>query len=876
MILHAAILFGSQETANPFKIDHVTAVRTSDKIVIDGVLDEDVWNNNYSVTEFIQREPHEYGDPSEKTEVRIVYDDEAIYVGARLYDSAPDSIMARLGRRDTWPSSDQFLIFIDSYHDKRNGFYFSINAAGTLADGILLNDDWDDNAWDGIWNGKVNIDHRGWTAELKIPYSQLRFNKEDHYVWGVNLKRVIQRKNESNYITFAPKDGSGFVSRFVDLIGIEHISPPKHMEFQPYLRSKAEFTHPEAEDPFNDGSSYEPGYGIDMKIGIGSNMTLDATINPDFGQVEVDPAVVNLSDVETFYQEKRPFFLEGASIFDFGTGGSNNYMNFNFPAMDAFYTRRIGRNPSENLPDYDYASVPDGTRILGAAKLSGKLGKKWNIGMIHALTASENADIQYEGDKSTLEVEPAAYYGVFRGQRDFNQRDQGLGFLATLTRRDMSDNILPSKFNDKALILGLDGWTFLDQHKTWVISGFAGMSRINGSPERMVEVQQNSQHYFQRPDADHVSVDSMATSLTGYSTRITLNKQKGQVFFNSAFGVISPGLDLNDIGYLQYADVINWHIAAGYQWTRPTRHYREMVIASALFQTHDFGMNKTWEGILQHFEIEFLNYYDIQFYIAYNPAVSSIRATRGGPIMEIKPGWETDLFCHSDYRKKWVLELANHSYASQSGSMFTALRFGLEYKPVSKLSISIAPSYEYNNDDAQWIDSFDDPAAIETYYHRYIFAQLKQHTFSSSLRFDLTFNPNMSLQIYAQPLISSGNYHDFKEFCKPGGYAFNQFGLDNNSTITMNENDYVVDPDGDGPAHSISFTNPDFNYKSLRGNAVFRWEFNPGSVLYLVWTQSKAESEEIGEFRFKRSLSRMLRTPADNIFMLKVNYYLNL
>ncbi|MBN1153582.1 carbohydrate binding family 9 domain-containing protein [candidate division KSB1 bacterium] len=876
ILIYAAPLFGSEMNIDPVKIDFVKAVRTAEKIIIDGLLDETVWKNQYCIDKFVQREPIEYDSPSEPTEVRVAYDDEAIYIAARMYDSAPDSIIARLGRRDSWPSSDQFLVFVDSYHDRSSGFYFSINAAGTQADGILLNDDWDDNSWDGIWKGCANIDDKGWTAELKIPYSQLRFNKEEHYVWGINFKRVIQRKNETNYLTFTPKDGSGFVSRFVDLIGIENISPPKHIEFQPYLRTKAEYTNPDRGDPFDDGTNYDPGVGIDMKIGLGNAITLDATINPDFGQVEVDPAVVNLSDVETFYQEKRPFFLEGVSIFNFGVGGSNNYLDLNWPGMDAFYSRRIGRSPSGSLPDYDYASVPDGTRILGAAKLSGKMGKKWNFGMIHALTAAEKATIQYEGTTSTLEVEPAAYYGILRGQRDFNQRAQGLGFISTLTQRQLSAHVPPTDFNDKAFTFGLDGWTFLDNDRIWVVSGYSGLSHVTGSSERMLELQQNSQHYYQRPDADHVSVDSAANSLTGYVTRLSLNKQKGRVFFNSAFGFISPGFDLNDVGFIRYADVINWHIACGYRWTKPTNRYREFMFATALFQTYDCGLNKTWDGILQYFNVIFLNYYDLECSFAYNPSSYSTRSTRGGPMMKNKPGWEANLLMHSDNRKKWVFEMETFGYVSNSGSWFRGVRFGLEYKPASNMSISVSPLYEYNHDDTQWIDNFEDPTANETYDHRYVFSQLDQHTFAASIRMDLIFNPTMSFQVYAQPLICSGQYFDFKELSTPGSYKFNHYGQDDNSVISIYDNEYYIDPDGEGLANSISFSNPDFNYKSLRGNAVFRWEYKPGSVLYLVWTQSRAESEEIGDFKFRRSLSRMLNTVADNIFMLKLNYYLNL
>lgn len=306
----------------------VQALRLNETITIDGVLFEAVWQNGSGVSQFKQRDPHEGAEPSEKTVVHIAYDDAAVYVAARMFDSAPDSIIARLGRRDANLTSDMFGFFIDPYYDRRSGFYFGLNAAGTMYDGVLYNDEWDDDSWDGVWEGRVQIDAQGWTAEMRIPYSQLRFQKKDELVWGVNFQREIARKNERNYLVFTPKNGSGFVSRFVDLVGISKITPPRRIEVLPYVTSKAEYLQHQPGDPFNDGSKYTPGMGADFKIGLGNNLTLDATVNPDFGQVEVDPAVVNLSDVETFFQEKRPFFIEGANIFQFGNGGSRSNWGF--------------------------------------------------------------------------------------------------------------------------------------------------------------------------------------------------------------------------------------------------------------------------------------------------------------------------------------------------------------------------------------------------------------------------------------------------------------------------------------------------------------------------------------------------------------------
>src|SRR5205809_6396542 len=362
-------------------------------VSIDGTLDEALWRTAERVTGFTQRDPTEGAAASESTVVYIAYDDAALYIGARLYDAHPDSIVARLARRDQGTNSDRFQVFIDPYHDKRSGFYFGVTAAGTLHDGTLFNDDWDDDSCDGVWEGKVTRDAQGWTAELRIPYSQLRFVRQSQYVWGINFRRDVARKNEFDYLVYTPKNGTGFVSPFPDLVGIERIAPPRRIEVMPYMTSRAAFTPHAAGDPFNDGSKLSPGFGADARLGLGSNLTLNATVNPDFGQVEVDPAVVNLSDVETFFNEKRPFFVEGSSIFDFGFGGQRNFWGFNWPGPSFFYSRRIGRALGVSAPPNGYADGPDGAHILGALKLTGKVSGSWNVGGLTAVTARERATL---------------------------------------------------------------------------------------------------------------------------------------------------------------------------------------------------------------------------------------------------------------------------------------------------------------------------------------------------------------------------------------------------------------------------------------------------------------------------------------------------
>jgi len=432
------LLYGTLANAEPV----VKAVRLTGPITLDGKLSEPFWKDENAVMEFLQREPDEGAQATERTVVDVGFDDEAIYIGARMYDSQPNLIEARLVRKDVQITSDRFTFYVDPYLDKRTGYYFAVNAAGTVYDGTLSNDSWDDDSWDGVWQGAAHIDEKGWTVEMRIPYSQLRFQEKPETVWGVNFKRMIARKNENDFLVYTPKNESGFVSRFARLEGIEKIKPQRRIEITPYVTGKAEFTHPSPGDPLNDGSGTDPGMGADMKFGLGTNLNLDATVNPDFGQVEVDPAVVNLGDVETFFDEKRPFFIEGAGIFNFGRGGATNYWGFNWSDPLLFYSRRIGRAPQGSVPDSNFQEVPSGTSILGAAKLTGKIAGSMNIGTLHAFTAKESALYSSGNEINEAEVEPSTYSQVTRGLKEFDQGKQGLGFITTVGARMFDDDRL--------------------------------------------------------------------------------------------------------------------------------------------------------------------------------------------------------------------------------------------------------------------------------------------------------------------------------------------------------------------------------------------------------------------------------------------------
>ncbi len=837
----------------------VRAARIRQPVSVDGRLDEAMWQTAVRVSGFVQRDPIEGAAASESTVVLVAYDDAAVYIGARLYDPHPDSIVARLGRRDAYANSDRFNVFLDPYHDRRSGVYFGVDAAGTLYDGVLLNDDWDDDSWDGVWDGRARIDSLGWTAELRIPYSQLRFHEAPEYVWGINFSRDLARRHERDFIVFTPKNGSGFVSRFPDLVGIEHVTPPPRLEILPYTRARAEFAPHAVGDPFHDGSSMLPDAGVDAKIGIGSNLTLNATVNPDFGQVEVDPAVVNLSDVETFFQEKRPFFIEGSSIFNFGRGGSNNYWSFNWGDPQFFYTRRIGRTPQGSLPDVAFSDGPDGTHILGALKLTGKIGSSWNIGALSALTRREFARLaDTTGARFRTEVEPLASYTVLRAQKEFPDGRQGLGFMSTLSARRFDDPSLRVDVASGSGAFGVDGWTFLDHSKTWVVTGWLGATGVRGDAARITALQQNPQHYFQRPDARTFHLDTTATSLAGWAGRVYLNKQKGNWSSNSAIGVISPGFDVNDLGFLWRAGVINTHVQAGYSWTQPGKVFRSANTGGALFRSWTWDRDVSWTGVFHYGNVQLLNYYEFGWHFAYNPQTLNDRRTRGGPLSINRPGYQIDLNANSDGRKSIVASVYGGTYQSaQDRSTYAGA--SLSIRPVSNVSVSVGPNLSWETTPVQYVTQYADSTATLTFAQRYVFASLKATELSASIRLNWTFNPKLSLQFYGQPLISAGDFADYKALARPRSFAFDHWN------------------DGTSSFDSTTFTprNDDFNFKSLRGNAVLRWEYLPGSTIYLVWTQSREDFENTGSFNLGNSLHRLTRSRPDNIFMVKLTYWWN-
>jgi hypothetical protein len=866
-LLLAASAAGAAEPLAP-----VRAMRASGPIVVDGVLDEPIWSAAPATTTLVQADPRQGDAATQRSEVRVAYDDDAVYVGARLYDTRPDSIMARLARRDQTNGSDLFAVAFDTFRDRRTGYYFGVSAAGTQFDGTMMNDDWDDDTWDGVWSAKVRRDGQGWTAEMRIPFSQMRCGGGAQRVWGVNFDRYIQRANEDDKLVFTPRGQSGFVSRFPEMLGLDGIRSAHKLEVVPYSTGKAGYLVHPAGDPFHTDAKLEPALGADLRTNVGSKLTLNATANPDFGQVEIDPAVVNLSDVETFFDEKRPFFTEGSSVFRCGNNGASDYWSFNWPEPSFFYSRRIGRAPEGSPPDdARYHDVPVATRIAGALKLTGQPAPGFMVGTLHAVTRKETADYEDTlGTRHTVAVSPVTYFGVARGMRSFHGERQGLGLMALETARSFDGTSLEGLLNRNSIVTAVDGWTFLDAKKTWVVSGYATGSRVDGTAERIASLERDPRHYYQRPGRHDLGVDANATSLTGYGTRLWLNKQSGSWLSNSAIGFLTPGFEVNDLGFGSRSDVINGHVGLGYSWNKPTAWRKYVWMIGALAQSWNFAGQHTMNQVFLKSSLAQMNAWSWTASGGGFGHALNDRRTRGGPAMQDPRSWWSQLHWNSNSKAKLYYTLDVNPNGDEAGSREVYVSPSATWKPAARLSLSAGPNADFNVEDTHFITSAADPLATKTFGGRYVFARLDQTTVGADLRLDYSVTPALSFQVYVQPLVSSGRYTRYRELARAGSYEFLVYGQ-GGSTVDLVRG--VVDPDGAGPAPAIGVGHRDFTLRSLRGNAVLRWEYVPGSSVYLVWTQDRFGEDPEGRFDLSPSLSALSRTPASNIFLVKVSHH---
>lgn len=832
--------------------------------VIDGRLSDPVWQTAHFTGDFVQKEPNEGEKAANASEFAFVYDDEAVYVAARLHCVDPEHIISTVSRRDNYANAERIIVSLDTYHDRRTAYTFAVTASGTRADYYHPSDAEGsrDYEFDPVWEAKTRRTADGWTAEMRIPFSQLRFRNQPVQVWGVNVNRWVPNTNEDSYWIVVPKDAQGWASRMGELVGIEGIRPSHRIEVMPYAVSDLTRSGTvDPEDPFHDRTEAGMRVGGDFKMGVGPNLTLEGTVNPDFGQVEADPAEVNLSAFETFFDERRPFFTEGASLFQ---GGGASF----------FYSRRIGAQP-HGSPDGDFVDRPRKTSIIGAAKLTGRLNSGLSVGVLTALTQAEEAKTfdAATNQESKVGVEPRTGYGVLRLQQEFGESRSTAGVIMTGVARDMSvggglDAELP-----KTAFTGAADWDLRFKGGDYDFWGGLGMSRVAGTPEAMELQQRSSRRYFQRPDASYSHVDTTRTSLEGWETEMGFDKNAGNWLWGVGVNVESPGLEINDVGQLSTANDIDTWAGGRYRHTDPGDHLQQWWVGTWYRTGYNFDRDLQYRMIDYESSVTFKNFYSMWWGAEYYPGAQSDILTRGGPSMATPDEWNVSWNLSSNHKGRTDWWLWTQYAADDIDGWSYWAEGGITFRPGSRWQLSFDPRWNQMVNTRQYFDTIEGTGPGATYGNRYIFASIERSRVVMQTRLNYAFTPDLTLELYAEPFAASGRYYDHGELARARDNALRRYGEDGTSVSYDDDaREYTV-TDG---ADTFTLENRDFNYFSFRSNLVLRWEWSPGSTLFFVWQQNRADDDPTGSLVGPANFADALSATGDNFFALKVTYWIPL
>ena len=830
-------------------VPSATAVPRHAPIVLDGKLDEPAWRDAPPITELRQVDPEEGKPASERTDVRFLYDADALYIGAKMYDShGRDGVITRLVRRDGNFDMDYFELVIDSFHDHLSRAFFDVNPSGSKSDQIGIGTSCCDASWDPIWEASTRIDTDGWTAEIRIPLNQLRFSRDSVQTWGLQVRRFIKRRDEQDQWSWWGKTESGGPSRFGHLEGIRIGASRSSLELLPYALSKSQSLASENGDPLVTRGRPTMRAGVDLKDRLTTNLTLDATINPDFGQVEVDPAVLNLSAFETFFPEKRPFFVEGAQVFDFGS--FNCYFCSNVESMSGFSLDEWAERRRE--------------RITGQA------------------TARVQST---DGTRGHQEVEPLADYFVGRLKHDYFNGNLVVGGILSGVARNIDTTFAPRLAKHAEMTGGDLVSTWMDHEYSFRAN--AALTNVTGDAREILQREESSARYFQRPDRGTGSsgflsdrLDSSATSLRGAGAYARLAKESGDWLWETALNTRTPGFESNDYAFQQRADYIWYNANIARQWTKPTSWYRQSLIIVGGQDQRNFEGDHTGLQLQQYWQETTPQFWNISGFHLYRGAAIDDRALRGGPAIETPANHYVSLNVSTNSRHQWVGSGNIGYYWDTQHGTGPSIGFEADYRPAPNMTISFAPGWSRSRNTPQYVTSVTDPTATAFYGTRYVMSHIDQRTLNLDTRLNITFSPTMTLELYAQPFFAAGRYLDFAEYASPRSQQLLVYGRDR-GTVGMTRDaktgltsSYTIDPDGAGPAQAFTFDNPNFSQQSLRGNAVFRWEYRPGSVLYVAWTHSRFDQSPFGNLEFTRDREALFAAPPDNIFLVKASWWL--
>jgi hypothetical protein len=867
------------------------AVRTTQPPVIDGHPDEAVWMAASPATELWQLTPDEGQIGSQRTDVRFLYDSDNLYVGAWLWDDGPPT--THPARRDaSIPQSDRFAVYFDTHHDHRTAFRFLTNPSSLKKDEIVVGErrgpsGRSDLSWDPVWEVRSSVTEDGWFVEMRIPFSQLRYGEEDVQHWGLQVERLVRRLNEETYWSFTPRRERGGMARIGHLEGIEGIGRGRSLELLPYVSGSAEYAQlirPVGalfDNPFRRGSHYVGNSGIDLKYRLTSDFTLAGTINPDFGQVELDPAVINLTAFETRFEEQRPFFVEGAEIFRVGEAGARAGPK----TPQLLYTRRIGRAPQGEAPDSAvYSEVPVATTILGAMKITGKTANGWSLGALNVLARREKAPfVGQTGTRDEAIVEPLSNYFAGRVRRDLREGTASVGFIGTAVHRELNEPALRSSLRAAAYTVGVDG-RFEWGNRTWLLSSTVSPSYTTGDPRAIDRAQRSSARYLQRPDAEHLEYDPTATSLSGLFGHADLSKGAGAWQGRLAVTAITPRYEANDLGFQTAADRIYVDLDVGYEQTRPGRYLRRWDVSVLPSATWNFASDPQALNLGISGTGQLLGFHTFSWKVERQFSAWDDRLTRGGPMARVPGGYSANSGGRTSFDGPLQLRLNTSLAHDEAGGWARGAGLTLLIRPGEKYDLQLGPQLSRSRTAAHYVTSVADPLADQTFGRRYVFAPLDQTTLSFQTRFSATFSQGLTFELYVQPLLSTGDYGELLELVAPRTFDFRRYS-EIGTILRAGFDGYVVDPDGVGPAAEFQAKDLSFNSRSLIGNAVLRWEWRPGSTLFLVWQQSRVERLTPGfggaalgrtsGFALNDDVRALFGLKPNNIFLIKVNYWLN-
>jgi hypothetical protein len=838
-----------------------TATRVPNgSIRLDGRLDDEVWQKATPITDFIQKEPDEGASPTDPMEVRLAFDDEAFYIGARMH-SRDGRIQAPLGRRDSTDQVEHILVAFDTFLDRRTAVVFGVTAAGVRIDRYHSSDNEDsfDSGFDPVWRAQTSVSADQWTAELWIPFSQLRFNPRTDLTWGLNLYRFRPTLNEADYWILIPRTVRAWSSRFGDVSGISGVVPPRRVEALPYIAGGSTVDgNRDLSNPFDNGTNLDGRVGADVKMGLGPNLTLETAINPDFGQVEADPAEVNLTAFETRFPEKRPFFLEGAQLFNIG------HPNF-------YYSRRIGQRPI-GLANGDYVDYTDANSIVAAAKLTGRLQSKTSIGLIAAVTDDEDARVADLGspERRTVAVAPHAYHFVGRMLQEFGPDASTAGFIVNYMHRNLDEGSpLADVYSRNALAAG-GNTTLRFKGGMYELRASGGGSFLSGSEKAVERWQRSSSHYAQRPDRDYSRLDPTLTSLAGWTLQANFDKVSGRHWlWGASTKIDSENFEVNDIAQLNGADGIMTSANLRWRETQPGQVFRSYYLQL------DGQTDTTLRGVRQSgrvrgvFNVTWLNFWTSSINVQRDLATTSVSLTRGGPLMGRGPGWTANVNFGNRATSRTRLTGALQSRTNDDGLSMKAASVTLSMRPGPRWSFSVSPAYDRTTEPQQYVTTLSGGRAA-TYDSRYVFAFIDRSTMSMEYRLGLTLKPDVNLDVYAEPFAASGHFYDYGELLTPGSRERLRYGTDG-TVLTVNpDGSQVVNTGGS----SFTLRNRDFNTLSFRSNVVLRWEWRTGSTVYVVWQQDRAGTETVGSRVGVGDAFRSLTAPGANIFLVKTSFWI--